>query len=141
MASLKNSNLQSILLIALIAIGASTIMSGSYELSFERIQKNQQGQELELVTQIIKSTTDEQILEKIKSPTESNISILPTPELTYKITKNGILNTFIFNAHSSQGYNGSIHMLVGINMDGSITGVRITDHRETPGLGDKIDIT
>ena len=87
------------------------------------------------VTQIIKSTTDEQILEKIKSPTESNISILPTPELTYKITKNGILNTFIFNAHSSQGYNGSIHMLVGINMDGSITGVRITDHRETPGTG------
>lgn len=37
------------------------------------------------------------------------------------------------------GYNGDIHLLVGIGADGVLTGVRITSHRETPGLGDQID--
>ena len=31
-------------------------------------------------------------------------------------------------------------MLVGINVDGTIAGVRVISHNETPGLGDKIDL-
>ena len=31
-------------------------------------------------------------------------------------------------------------MIVGVNVDGSIAGVRVVDHRETPGLGDKIEL-
>ena len=31
-------------------------------------------------------------------------------------------------------------MIIGIYKDGSIAGVRVTDHNETPGLGDYIDI-
>ena len=45
--------------------------------------------------------------------------------------------------HSLLGYRsgGSIRILVGIDVDGVVTGVRILQHRETPGLGDKIDST
>ncbi len=38
------------------------------------------------------------------------------------------------------GYNGAIVLLVGIKFSGEITGVRVVKHRETPGLGDGIDI-
>ena len=38
------------------------------------------------------------------------------------------------------GYSGDIKMIVGINLDGSIAGVRALAHKETPGLGDKVDI-
>lgn len=38
------------------------------------------------------------------------------------------------------GYSGDIRMLVGINRDGSIVGVRALSHHETPGLGDKIEL-
>jgi Na+-translocating ferredoxin:NAD+ oxidoreductase subunit G len=38
------------------------------------------------------------------------------------------------------GYAGSIDLLVGVNRDGSIAGVRALRHSETPGLGDQIDI-
>ncbi|MDG0968608.1 MAG: electron transport complex subunit RsxG [Porticoccaceae bacterium] len=38
------------------------------------------------------------------------------------------------------GYSGKISMLVGINADSTIAGVRVVEHRETPGLGDKIEI-
>ncbi|MCJ8169696.1 electron transport complex subunit RsxG [Atopomonas sediminilitoris] len=38
------------------------------------------------------------------------------------------------------GYSGSIQLLVAINADGSLAGVRVVNHKETPGLGDKIEI-
>ena len=37
------------------------------------------------------------------------------------------------------GYTDAIQLLVGINSDGSIAGVRAIAHQETPGLGDQID--
>lgn len=38
-----------------------------------------------------------------------------------------------------QGYNGEIRLLVGIDQHQRITGVRVTHHQETPGLGDDIE--
>lgn len=38
------------------------------------------------------------------------------------------------------GYNGNIHLLVGLNIDGTVSGVRTLKHQETPGLGDKIEL-
>lgn len=38
------------------------------------------------------------------------------------------------------GYSGRIKMVIGIYKDGTIAGVRVTEHQETPGLGDKIEI-
>jgi len=38
------------------------------------------------------------------------------------------------------GYNGNIELIIGINIDGSISGVRVLKHQETPGLGDKIEL-
>jgi len=38
------------------------------------------------------------------------------------------------------GYSGDIKLIVGINLDGTIAGVRALSHKETPGLGDKVDL-
>ncbi|WP_035346001.1 MULTISPECIES: electron transport complex subunit RsxG [Dickeya] len=38
------------------------------------------------------------------------------------------------------GYSGAIHLLIGADFQGNVLGVRVTEHHETPGLGDKIDI-
>jgi electron transport complex protein RnfG len=46
----------------------------------------------------------------------------------------------IFNSIAPDGYNGKIHLLVGIYVDGSLAGVRVVKHAETPGLGDAIEI-
>ncbi len=40
---------------------------------------------------------------------------------------------------ATDGYSGDIRLLIGIDLEGHILGVRVTDHRETPGLGDKIE--
>jgi electron transport complex protein RnfG len=38
------------------------------------------------------------------------------------------------------GYSGNIYILVGVLPNGHISGVRVLKHRETPGLGDKIEL-
>lgn len=38
------------------------------------------------------------------------------------------------------GYNGNIELIIAINMDESISGVRVLKHQETPGLGDKVEL-
>src|SRR5690625_7737958 len=39
------------------------------------------------------------------------------------------------------GYSGAISMLVGVTRDGTLAGVRVLAHRETPGLGDKLELS
>jgi electron transport complex protein RnfG len=40
---------------------------------------------------------------------------------------------------AKDGYSGDISLLVGIDQHGVIQGVRTIEHRETPGLGDKVE--
>lgn len=46
----------------------------------------------------------------------------------------------ILEATAHDGYSGDIKLLIAIRADGSISGVRVLTHKETPGLGDYIDI-
>ncbi|WP_019626547.1 electron transport complex subunit RsxG [Thioalkalivibrio sp. ALJT] len=45
----------------------------------------------------------------------------------------------VFSAVAPDGYSGSIHLLIGVDRDGELLGVRVSSHRETPGLGDAIE--
>lgn len=47
----------------------------------------------------------------------------------------------ILEATAPDGYSGDIKLLVAITSTGEIVGVRVLDHKETPGLGDYIDIS
>lgn len=46
----------------------------------------------------------------------------------------------VITSVAPNGYNGPIKIIVGITRDGVISGVRVVSHRETPGLGDAIDV-
>lgn len=46
----------------------------------------------------------------------------------------------ILQTSTADGYNGRITLLVGIMADGRLSGVRVIQHKETPGLGDDIDL-
>ncbi len=61
-------------------------------------------------------------------------------QVAYRARKNNQPIAIIFNATAHNGYNGDIDLLIAVNVDGSIAGVRAVKHKETPGLGDPIDI-
>jgi electron transport complex protein RnfG len=48
------------------------------------------------------------------------------------------ITAVVLEAIAPDGYSGDIALLIGIDVDGNVTGVRVTAHRETPGLGDYI---
>ncbi|WP_100642014.1 electron transport complex subunit RsxG [Alteromonas facilis] len=58
----------------------------------------------------------------------------------YRAELGGKPTGFVLETTAPNGYSGNIHMLVGVTLEGTVTGVRVLDHKETPGLGDKIDL-
>ncbi len=80
--------------------------------------------------------------------TESKLTIpqphdLPGSEsaIVYRVYASEEPVAALFVVSARDGYAGPIRLLIGVSMDGTITGVRVLEHRETPGLGDRIEIT
>ena len=61
--------------------------------------------------------------------------------LVYRARKNNKNVAAVFTSIAPGGYNGSIHLLVGVFSDATLAGVRVVKHRETPGLGDAVSLT
>lgn len=57
----------------------------------------------------------------------------------YRARKEGKVTGVAYEIHGS-GYAGEIRLMLGIAADGTILGVRALAHKETPGLGDKIEV-
>ncbi len=58
----------------------------------------------------------------------------------YIAKKSGQVTAVCFKFTAPDGYSGAINMIMGIDRDGNILGVRVLSHKETPGLGDKIEV-
>ncbi len=57
----------------------------------------------------------------------------------FRIRKNQKDYALFMNIVVPDGYSGKIKLLLALYSDGSIAGVRVIEHQETPGLGDKIE--
>ena len=63
------------------------------------------------------------------------------PVTVWRARRGGQPVAVLLETVAPDGYNGDIELLVGVNADGRLAGVRVLSHRETPGLGDKIELT
>jgi electron transport complex protein RnfG len=61
-------------------------------------------------------------------------------DIIYRARMNNAPVAAAIKTVAPDGYNGNIELLIAINNDGSISGVRTLLHKETPGLGDKIEV-
>lgn len=61
------------------------------------------------------------------------------PHRLYLARKKGVPVAAALESTAPDGYSGAIQLLVGADFSGSVLGVRVTEHHETPGLGDKIE--
>lgn len=62
------------------------------------------------------------------------------PQKAYLATNNNTPVAAAITTTAPDGYNGNIFLLVAMNYDGTISGVRTIKHQETPGLGDKVEL-
>jgi len=61
------------------------------------------------------------------------------PSALWIARRGDAISAVVLEAIAPDGYSGDIALLIGIGIDGNVTGVRVTAHRETPGLGDYIE--
>ena len=60
------------------------------------------------------------------------------PAVIYRVYSEGVPVAALFAVTARDGFSGPIRILLGVGTDGTISGLRILEHHETPGLGDKI---
>ncbi len=70
---------------------------------------------------------------------ESTLLGTKNPVQIFRARRNNQPMAVAITPAAPEGYGGPIKLIVGINVDGKILGVRILTHRETPGLGDAIE--
>lgn len=63
-----------------------------------------------------------------------------SPHRLYVARRQGQPVAAAVEATAPDGYSGSIQLLVGADFSGQVLGTRVTEHHETPGLGDKIEL-
>ncbi|MGD2119380.1 MAG: electron transport complex subunit RsxG [Chromatiales bacterium] len=127
------------LLLGMFAVIGSALVSFTYLSTADIIAENERQA---ILKKLYKLVPAESINNDIVSDTVrvSAPELLGAPETTvYLGRKDGEPVAAVFNTISPDGYSGPIVMLVAVMVDGSLGGVRIVSHRETPGLGDKVE--
>ncbi|WP_258546922.1 electron transport complex subunit RsxG [Psychromonas sp. B3M02] len=81
---------------------------------------------------------DNNIIESCFTVVDSELLGDSTPKQVFIATQYNQPVAALIQSSTFKGYSGEIKLLVGIYADGTVAGVRINSHTETPGLGDKI---
>lgn len=58
----------------------------------------------------------------------------------YRYRAEGKLKAYLMETTAPDGYSGAIEVLAAITPDSEVIGVRVLNHKETPGLGDKVEL-
>lgn len=73
--------------------------------------------------------------------TDTALSGDNNPITVYRATLDDTPYAIVFQTQTNNGYNGKITMMVALDQSGTVQGVRTLEHQETPGLGDKIELS
>ncbi|MFT6221100.1 MAG: electron transport complex protein RnfG [Candidatus Endobugula sp.] len=131
------------LLLLLFALVTAGILATTYEGTKEKISVEERKAAQKALLEIIpQSRFDNDILlDTITLPDSAKVLLGKiSGEDIYVARKNNKIIAVIVPAIAPDGYSGNIKLIAGVNIDGTIAGVRVLTHKETPGLGDKIDI-
>lgn len=128
-------------LLGLFAIVTTGLVVLTFTVSEERIIEQQRRVKEKALFELIPEQAMDNILLEDTLPIDSRDLLADgSSDLAYIARKNDEVIGVILPVVSTEGYSGKIGLIVGINKEGSLAGVRILSHRETPGLGDKVDL-
>jgi len=129
------------LILAVFASVAISLVAMTEVATHERIAENERQTLLAAINALVKPDDyDNAILaDTLTLPATTQLAT-QQDTIVYRARQDGQAIAAIFTSIAPNGYNGKIKLLVGVYYDGSLAGVRVISHKETPGLGDKIDV-
>lgn len=128
------------ILLGLISLVGISLVALIFHLSKAKIADNQRAAMLQNLQQVLPASLyDNDIVNDTIEVTDSLLGTL-SPSTIYRARNNGKPVAVVIASATPEGYSGKIALLVAIKIDGTLAGVRVISHQETPGLGDKIEI-
>ena len=122
------------------AVVGSGLVAFTFDSTEERIAENQRRALLKSLNELVPSDRyDNNMFSDILEVRNSELLGTDEPVPVYRARKGGWPIAAVLAPVAPDGYNGNIRLLVAVNLDGTLAGVRVVQHRETPGLGDKIE--
>ena len=128
-STLKNM----ILSLTLIALVSSAGLGFVYELTKEPIALSVLNKKLNAIREIVPEFTNNPNDELFRLPTGEGDSLD-----IYPAKNNGEIVGYAVNTYTSKGFSGDISLMAGFKPDGTIIGITVLNHKETPGLGTKM---
>src|SRR5690606_31515308 len=122
-----------------IALVAVALLAGVHLLTREPIAGSERRAALQALELVMPAAQyDNDLLEdrvQVRAP-----AWLGLPSATvHRARLDGQPSGLVLDANAPDGYAGDIRLLIGVDAEGRVLGVRVTAHAETPGLGDRIE--
>lgn len=131
--------LRSAAILGLVAVLGTSLLAGVDRLTASRIAEQEKRVILEQLGQLIPDHHDNPLLQdRISFQDEQHFPNGQTVT-AYRVRLQEEPLAVVMKFQAVSGYNGNITLLAGINFNGSLRGVRVISHKETPGLGDGIE--
>jgi len=140
MAALAQSIRRSAIGLGLFAVITGGTIAVTQAFTAQRIQEQAARAEARALFEIIPERyhDNEMLRDTVQLPADATVAG-DIPVTAWVARQHGRPTGIILPVTAPDGYSGEIHLLVGLDMDGRILGVRVTSHKETPGLGDRIE--
>ncbi len=121
------------------AVVATALLAFTFARTQPTIERSQQAEKLALLSQVLPAALyDNDLLASQRNVPPDDLLGTRQPSALWVARRGGAVTAVVLEAIAPEGYGGNIHLVVGIDTSGALTGVRVTAHRETPGLGDYI---
>jgi len=138
-AALKNALRTGVILFVFAAIGTA-MLAFTHDNTEPTITRGQLAEKRALLGQVLPATLyDNDLLASPQSVPPDDLLGTRQASTLWIARRGREFSGVVLEAIAPDGYSGNIYLLIGIDADGTVTGVRVTAHRETPGLGDYID--
>lgn len=127
-------------ILAVFAIAATSLVAVTNWITADTIKQQQQMQLQQTLSQVVPQTMHDNLLFSscMLLPSQTTVTSKPLP--AYLATKEGKPTAIAIETYAPDGYNGAIKIIVGIDINGVVISTRVLEHKETPGLGDKIEV-
>lgn len=137
--ALRNA-LRTTIILVVFAIIATALLDLTFRGTASRIERSQEAAKLALLNQVVpaKLYDNDLLASRQMLAPDARLGTRRASPL-WIARRGGQVTAVALEAIAPDGYSGDIRLLIGIDASGTVTGVRVTEHRETPGLGDYIE--
>ncbi len=142
MSASSAANQRNALILFFVVLLGLAILAPINSVTREIVIKREEEEKMRVISQILPADlyNNRLLRDSVKVPPDQELLHTRNRTLAYRARLNGEPSAVVLEMVAPDGYSGNIFLIVAVKENGAVTGVRVLNHNETPGLGDYIEI-